>query len=166
MRRTLVLVAVALCLIVAVSPASAWGDWAWPVVGPVIRGFELPNSPYGAGHRGIDIAAPFGTPVGAVAPGSVSFAGKVAGQLFVTVNHGGGLASTYSWLSSILVRKGAVVAAGDVLGLSGSGHPGSLVPHLHFGVKLGGVYVDPLQYLTSPSVVDLIRLAPWEGASP
>ncbi len=166
MRRTLVFATAALCMVVAVPSASASGDWGWPVVGPVIRGFDPPSSPYGAGHRGIDIATPFGTPVRAAAPGTVSFAGKVAGQLFVTVNHGGGLASTCSWLSSILVRKGAVVVAGDVLGLSGSGHPGSLVPHLHFGVKLGGVYVDPLQYLTSPSVVDLIRLAPWEGASP
>ena len=41
-------------------PAAAAGDWAWPVVGPVIRGYDPPALPYGSGHRGIDIAAPIG----------------------------------------------------------------------------------------------------------
>ncbi len=143
-------------------PASAAGTWTWPVVGPVVRGFDPPDSPYGSGHRGIDIAVPFATPVQAAASGTVSFAGQVGGQLFVTVDQGGGLASTYSFLSRISVRKGEEVEAGDVVGLSGTGHPGATTPHLHFGVKLSGVYVDPLAYLAPASVVDLIRLAPLE----
>jgi murein DD-endopeptidase MepM/ murein hydrolase activator NlpD len=141
-------------------PARASGDWVWPVVGPVIRGFDPPDSPYGAGHRGIDIAAPIGTPVLAADAGTVTFAGKVGGHLFVTVNHGGVLVSTYSWLSALRVRKNDLVAQGQVIALSGEGHPGETPTHLHFGVKLDGAYVDPLDYLSPGSVVDMIRLAP------
>lgn len=145
----------------APSPGAARvGDWDWPVVGPVIRGFDPPSTPFGAGHRGIDIAAPVGTPVRAPAPGVVAFAGAVAGQLFVTVDHGGGLSSTSSWVSAILVRKGDAVARGSVVALTGTGHPGVEPPHLHFGVRQDGAYVDPLSFLGPPSLVGLIRLAP------
>jgi murein DD-endopeptidase MepM/ murein hydrolase activator NlpD len=126
----------------------------------VIRGFDPPDSPYGSGHRGIDIAAAVGTPVLAPAPGTVTFAGQVAGHLFVTIDHGGGLESTYSWLSAILVRKGDGVDAAAVIAASGTGHPTDLVPNLHMGVKLDDVYVDPLDYLGPISVSGYIRLAP------
>jgi murein DD-endopeptidase MepM/ murein hydrolase activator NlpD len=140
--------------------ATAAGTWPWPVVGVVIRGFDPPDTPYGSGHRGIDIAAPIGTPVLAVEAGTVTFAGQVGGHLFVTIDHGGGLESTYSWLSERLVSKNDVVVQGDVIALSGQGHTGVFPAHLHFGVKLNDVYVDPLDYLSPGSVVGLIRLAP------
>jgi murein DD-endopeptidase MepM/ murein hydrolase activator NlpD len=160
-RRTLGILTVAmLALWPTAMPASASGTWTWPVVGPIIRGFDPPDSPYGSGHRGIDIAAPAGTIVRAPAPGVVSFAGSVGGHLFVTIDHGGGLLSTASFLSERLVRKGDTVIQGQPIGRSGSGHPGDLQANLHFGVRLGGTYVDPLDYLTPASVVDLIRLAP------
>ncbi len=141
-------------------PAAASGAWPWPAVGPVLRAFESPSSPYGPGHRGIDIAVPVGTPVLAPAAGVVSFAGPVGGELFVTIDHGGGLETTYSWLSAKLARKGDSVTAGQAIASSGTGHPGSTIPHLHLGVRLGGEYVDPMDYLSPASVVDLIRLAP------
>ena len=136
------------------------GTWPWPVTGPVIRGFDPPTSPFGAGHRGIDVAVPFGTPIVAPEAGTVSFAGRVGGELFVTIDHGGGLASTYSWLSAIGVRKGDVVALGQAIGSTGTGHPGSTVPHLHLGVKLDGAYLNPLEVLAPLGVQDLIRLVP------
>jgi murein DD-endopeptidase MepM/ murein hydrolase activator NlpD len=156
---------VLLTFVVSLTPAPAVGaattpGWAWPVVGPVIRGFQPPSTPYGSGHRGIDIAAPIGTPVVAPAPSVVKFAGAIAGNLFVTLDHGGGVASTYSWVSSILVRKGDAVQRGAVIALSGTGHPGETPPHLHFGVKLNDSYIDPLSMLAPLSVVGLIRLAP------
>lgn len=146
-------------------PASPAGSWSWPVVGPILRGYDPPESPYGTGHRGIDIAVSIGTVVRAPEGASVAFAGKVGGQLFVTLDHGGELVSTYSWLGSTLVRKGDTVARGQPIATSGLGHPGSAVPHLHLGVKLAGAYVDPLLYLGPAGVEELIRLAPLVGVA-
>ena len=101
--RTRVLVVLLLLVVpsaAAVASASAAGTWAWPVSGPVIRGFDPPDSPYGSGHRGIDIAAPAGSVVLAPADGRVAFAGPVGGRLFLTIDHSGGLESTYSWVAS------------------------------------------------------------------
>jgi murein DD-endopeptidase MepM/ murein hydrolase activator NlpD len=161
MRRNLGIIAMAvLTFWLTAAPASAYGTWTWPVVGPIIRGFDPPASPYGSGHRGIDIAAPAGTIVRAPAPGVVSFSGNVGGHLFVTIDHGGGLLSTASFLSERLVLRGDTVVQGQSIGRSGSGHQGDLQANLHFGVRLNGTYVDPLDYLTPASVVDMIRLAP------
>jgi murein DD-endopeptidase MepM/ murein hydrolase activator NlpD len=159
MKRKLAALVV-LVSILGPAPARASGVWIWPVTGPVIRGFDPPSSPYSSGHRGIDIAVPEGSIVRAPAPGVVTFAGNVAGHLFVTIDHGGGLLSTCSFLSGLLVRKGDSVASGQPIALSGTGHPGDLTPNLHLGVRLNGQYVDPLDYLGAVSVVDIIRLAP------
>ncbi|MGH2651871.1 MAG: murein hydrolase activator EnvC family protein [Actinomycetota bacterium] len=144
------------------SGTPAYGTYAWPVHGPVIRAFEEPAGPYGPGHRGIDIGAPFGTSVGASAGGIVAFAGSVAGSLFVSIDHPDGIRTTYSWLSSIIVRRGDVVARGDVIGATGSGHPGSAQPHLHFGARVGTTYIDPMLLLGQGSLVGLVHLAPLE----
>ena len=88
------------------------------------------------------------------------FAGNVGGHLFVTIDHGGGLVSTCSFLSSMLVHKGDLVAQGQVVALSGGGHVGDTAPSVHLGVRLNGQYVDPLDYLSPAMLVDLIRLAP------
>lgn len=147
-------------LLVPLGPASAAGAWTWPVVGPVLKGYDPPASTYGAGHRGIDIAAPVGTAVVAVAAGTITFAGPVGGHLFVTVTHPDGLASTYSWVSALGVHKGDQVVAGQTIARSGSGHPGDAIASLHFGVKLQGEYVDPMLYLAALDVGSFIRLAP------
>jgi murein DD-endopeptidase MepM/ murein hydrolase activator NlpD len=159
-RTTVVAVLVPAVLAFAASPALAAGSWAWPVTGPVIRAYDPPSSPYGTGHRGIDIATPFGTPVVAAAAGTVSFAGSVGGQLFVSVDHGGGVISSYSFLSLVQVRKGDLVAAGTTVARSGYGHVGETPAHLHFGVRVNGAYTDPTSYLAPPSVVSMVRLAP------
>ena len=145
--------------------ASA-GTWLWPVSGPVVRGYDPPSSPYGSGHRGTDIAAPVGTVAVAPAPGVVAFAGPIGGNLFLTIDHGGGLTSTFSWVSSLLVRRGALVAAGQPVVLTGWAHPGSAVASLHLGVRLDGAYQDPLAYLLPLDISSLIRLAPWPPEGP
>jgi murein DD-endopeptidase MepM/ murein hydrolase activator NlpD len=145
-------------------PGPEYGAYVWPVRGPVIYPFEAPNSPYGAGHRGIDLAAPVATPVLASGPGLVAFAGPVAGGLFVSVDHPDGVRTTYSWLSAVSVRRGDAVLAGQAIGETGPGHPGRLPPHLHFGARVGDVYIDPLLLLEGASVVGLIRLAPVDAS--
>lgn len=146
--------------VAAIAPAASGPDWQWPVVGPVTNAFDPPQTPFGAGHRGIDVATAVGTEVVAPEAATVAFAGKVGGHLFVTLDHGGGLESTYSWVSSILVRKGDAVARGAPIARSGPGHPGSSVPHLHLGVKQDDVYLDPLDFLGPASLSSFIRLAP------
>jgi murein DD-endopeptidase MepM/ murein hydrolase activator NlpD len=158
-KRTFVVLAALLSLLSTV-PAHAAGSWTWPVMGAVIQGFDPPDSPFGAGHRGIDVAAPAGTLVRAPAAGLVSFAGSVGGRLFVSIDHGGSLVSTCSFLSALLVHKGDLVVEGQGIALSGTGHLGDTTPNVHLGVRVNGEYVDPLGYLSPASVVDLIRLVP------
>lgn len=155
----------ALAAVVALAAPSAraadlpYGTFRWPVEGPVMRAYVEPSSPYSAGHRGIDIVAPLGTPVLAPADGTVAFAGRVAGSLYVSVDHAGGIRTTYSWLSSVAVAKGDEVRAGDVIGASGPGHAGVEPAHLHFGARLNGDYIDPLPLLEGLDVSGLIHLA-------
>jgi murein DD-endopeptidase MepM/ murein hydrolase activator NlpD len=144
----------------AEQQVPAAGTYAWPVEGPVIRGFDPPAQPYGAGHRGIDIGADPGAPVWAAQEGIVAFAGPIAGNLFVSVDHADGVRTTYSWLSSVAVRRGEAVLRGQILGTTGGGHPGMEPPHLHFGARLGDTYIDPMTLLEARSVVGLIHLAP------
>jgi len=141
----------------------AYGEYVWPVRGPVLYPFEAPDTPYGPGHRGIDIAARLATPVLAAGPGRVAFAGRVAGELYVSVDHPDGVRTTYSWLGSVSVRTGDAVRMGQPIGATGPGHPGRLPPHLHFGAKVGQVYIDPFLLLEGGSLVGLIRLAPLDA---
>jgi murein DD-endopeptidase MepM/ murein hydrolase activator NlpD len=161
------IVAVAIVVTPGAGPVRAdtsppVGSWTWPVRGPVIRGFEAPPSPFSPGHRGIDIATSFGTPVRAPADGTVTFAGEVAGSLFVTIDHGDGYRSTSSWVSQVIAHRGQVVVRGEVVALSGRGHPEIDQEHLHFGVRHDEEYVDPVPLLEPASVVDMIRLAPLD----
>jgi murein DD-endopeptidase MepM/ murein hydrolase activator NlpD len=149
------------------TPVPSVGAYGWPVEGPVIRRFEPPTGPYGAGHRGIDIAAESGRNVNASADGVVAFAGKVAGELHVSIDHPDGIRTSYSYLSSVDVRRGQPVARGEVIGGTAGGHPGVTPQHLHFGARLAGQYIDPMLLLERGSLVGLIHLAPIEeGDSP
>jgi murein DD-endopeptidase MepM/ murein hydrolase activator NlpD len=161
MRRLLALVAV---VIVFASPtaSSAAIDLVQPVPGPISRHFEPPPTPYAAGHRGIDFRAPVGTPVVAAAAGTVSFAGQVGGSLFVSIDHPGGLKTTYSFLSAVLVKKGRAVTQGSRIARSGPGAAGE-GPNLHFGLRSGTDYLDPEPYLLASirrNIWRVIWLAP------
>jgi len=156
----------AVLLVVPVPSADAATPWSWPVTGPIVRGYDPPDSPYGSGHRGIDIATPVGSVVLAPDDGVVTFAGKVGGRLFLTIDHGGGVTSTCSWLTSVLVRKNDRVSRDQPVAATGWGHTDLAVPHLHFGVRLDGAYADPLTYLGAPAVSTMIRLAPLDTPAP
>ncbi|MFW6694277.1 murein hydrolase activator EnvC family protein [Streptomyces sp. MAR4 CNX-425] len=132
------------------------GDVAWPVDGGargrpvVVRGFEPPASPYGPGHRGVDLRAGAGRPVRAAAAGRVSFAGRVAGRGVLAVDHPGTgrppLRTTYEPVLPA-VRKGARVVAGQVVGHVAGGPYHCATVCLHWGLRRGPAYLDPLSLL-------------------
>lgn len=107
-----------------------------PVDAPVTDPFRLPEHEFGPGNRGIEYRTTVGAEVVASAPGTVSFAGSVAGSSFVTVDHGGGLVTTVGFLDEVAVGRGEVVGQGDVLGLAGD--------RTHFSARQDGVYFDPV----------------------
>ncbi len=142
MLRTLALVAL-LLLPPAAAPATALPGTSCvglspPVSGDVVRGYE-PTGRY-AGHWGLDYLVGDDTAVRAAASGRVSFAGVVVDNRTVSIDHGGGLRTSYSYLAEGLVRRGASVSRGDPLGRAGA--PGEHAS-LHFSVRLDGRYLDP-----------------------
>lgn len=121
----------------------------WPLAGQptVTRPFEPPPQPWLAGHRGVDLAGTAGEPVLAAGAGVVAFAGSVAGTPVVSVLHPDGLRTTYEPVVAS-VHAGQRVAAGDPLGTLAAGHPGCpIAACLHWGLKSGAVYLDPLSLL-------------------
>jgi murein DD-endopeptidase MepM/ murein hydrolase activator NlpD len=132
----------------AASPASAANApaWDWPVAPPrlIVRPFIAPESEYGAGHRGIDIASTAGADIRSPSDGVVHFSGMVAGRPVLSIEHDGALISSFEPVLSELT-EGTVVRRGDVVGMLGQGHCDSAC--LHFGVRLHGQYVSPLNYL-------------------
>lgn len=155
-------------LLAALAPSRSWADTpppapapppatpvpavarTWPVgVRPlVLRGWEPPATVYGPGHRGVDLAAPAGSEVRAVAPGRVSFAGRVAGRGVVSVDLAGtDLRTTYEPVTA-LVHKGDAVGAGQAVGTmepaAGSHCPTTCV---HWGLLRDRTYLDPLSLL-------------------
>ncbi len=119
-----------------------------PVDGPIVDRFRPPFERWGPGNRGVDYRVAPGTPVAASAPGEVVFAGPVGGDLHVVVLHADGLRSSYSFLASIVVRRGQLVAAGERLGTAGE--------LVHFGVRDGDRYLDPLAVMEGRRSIQLL----------
>jgi len=172
LAASLVLVACALAVIGSVTADAASAAitarsappsvWTWPLDGVpvVVRGFAPPPRPWLAGHRGVDLAGREGLIVRAAGRGVVVYAGPVAGRGVVSVDHAGGLRTTYEPLSAS-VRAGQVVAAGESLGALEMGHAGCPVAAcLHWGLRRGETYLDPL-LLVRPAQVRLKPLAHW-----
>jgi murein DD-endopeptidase MepM/ murein hydrolase activator NlpD len=163
--RALWLLVLALCLSAAtpaaaepVAPPAAVALWTSPLGDPprVTRPFAPPPSPYGPGHRGVDLAGAPGTPVVAAGAGVVAFAGMVAGRPVVSVDHGDGLRTTYEPVDPA-VGAGTRVDRGTLLGSLVAGHTGCPVDAcLHWGLRRGETYLDPLALLEPPR----IRLLP------
>ena len=124
----------------------------WPVgLRPrVLRGWEPPATVYGPGHRGVDLAAPAGTPVRAVAPGRVAFAGRVAGRGVISVDlEGTGdppLRTTYEPVTAA-VEEGEEVEPGEVIGTVDASGSHCATTCVHWGLRRGEGYLDPLSLL-------------------
>jgi murein DD-endopeptidase MepM/ murein hydrolase activator NlpD len=117
-----------------------------PVYGRITSGFGMRMHPllgYSRFHQGVDFGARHGSPIYAVSEGVVSMAGRHGGHgNFIKLDHGGGMATSYSHLSRYAVSSGQRVAQGQVIGYVGSTGM-STGPHLHFQVYKRGGVVNP-----------------------
>lgn len=133
----------------------------------VERLFDPPAEEWGAGHRGVDLAAAAGARVLSPGPGVVTFAGQVARRGVVVVTHPDGLRSSLEPVAAS-VPVGTAVAAGTAVGVveAGADEPGAggtehgktpnhCAPRscVHWGVRRGERYIDPLSLLDRPPIV-------------
>ncbi len=116
--------------------------------GPTTFWFEPPYAGYPHFHTGIDLVAPFGSPVYAADDGMVALVGSSSSGYgnYVVIAHAGGFNTLYGHLSTALVKVGQTVTQGTVVGLEGS-TGNSTGPHLHFELRIGQRPVDPTPYL-------------------
>lgn len=135
------------------APAPPVVAYRLPVAGPVARFFDPPPVRWAAGHRGVDLLAEAGATVLAPGPGTVVFSGVVVDRAVLTIRHPDGLRSSLEPLSEP-VAQGAVVAAGDAVGRVAA-PPAHCAPAacLHWGVRGGDAYVDPLGLLAPAPVL-------------
>jgi murein hydrolase activator len=126
------------------------GQLDWPVEGRILYRFGTATGPNNTRipWHGIGIAAPAGTPVRAIAAGTVSLAGPLGTYLTsVLLDHGGGYYSFYGSLNDATVTKGQGVGKGEIVGHVG-GASSDQGPHLHFEIRgQGGIALDPVNWL-------------------
>lgn len=149
--RVLVAGVIGWCLWLGVAPpVAAAASAVAPLPGPVVRGFDPPDQPWLAGHRGVDLLGAIGADVVAAMAGRVVYAGTLAGRGVVVVSHGA-LRTTYLPVTPT-VAVGAQVGTGQVIGRLTGGHgcPGGTC--LHWGLKRGDTYLDPLSLLDAGPV--------------
>ncbi len=119
----------------------------WPVAARITSGFGMRYHPilhFGRMHKGIDFGAHYGQPIVATADGQVTRAGWAGGYgRQVRLAHGGGMATSYSHMSRIVVEPGTLVRQGQLIGYVGSTGL-STGPHLHYEVYRNGVAVNPM----------------------
>ncbi|MBI1722371.1 MAG: peptidoglycan DD-metalloendopeptidase family protein [Gemmatimonadetes bacterium] len=129
---------------------SDLGQLDWPVNGDIIYRFGrqlLPNNTT-IRWNGIGIAVPMGTPVHAIAAGTVRVAEQLGTYgLSIVIDHGGGYYSVYGFLNDVEVRRGQQVQRGQVIASSG-GANSDQGPHVHFEIRgQGGTALDPVSWL-------------------
>jgi murein DD-endopeptidase MepM/ murein hydrolase activator NlpD len=138
----------------APAPPPADVRFRWPLDGrpPVVRRFSPPPQPWLPGHRGVDLSADPGAAVYAAGPGTVRFAGQLGGRGVVSIDHADGLRTTYEPVVPF-VAAGQEVRAGDMIASLGADHPGCAVEAcLHWGLRRGETYLDPLALVAAARV--------------
>ena len=128
--------------------------WTAPVDGRLSSTFGERADPFTRAtrfHRGVDIAAPAGTPIRAAQSGTVVFSGHLAGYgNTIIVEHAGGYRTLYGHASRNLVREGDMISAEQVIGEVGSSGR-STGTHLHFELQKGGERLNPQEFLAAAS---------------
>jgi murein DD-endopeptidase MepM/ murein hydrolase activator NlpD len=143
-------------------------SWPLPAPHPVLRPFQAPATPYGPGHRGVDLGGSVGEPVFAAGDGLVLYAGALFNCDLISIEHPGGLRTTYTpVVPSVRVGQqvtrrqqiGTLLAAQpgcpEEVGNDGTGPP----VFLYWGVHRDRDYLDPLRLVATGEV----RLLPWPG---
>ena len=126
----------------------------WPVAGGgrISSGFGARLSPFNqekSYHYGVDIAGPYGTPILAVADGTVTFAGWRNGYgWFVLITHANGYQTAYGHNSKLLVDYGQKVKRGEKIALIGNTGRTTGI-HCHFEIRVGGDHKNPMPYLSA-----------------
>ena len=122
----------------------------WPLAGVFTSGFGYRSSPFKRRwnfHSGIDVSAPRGSRIMAVAPGEVTEAEYTGGYgRMILIDHGYGIVTRYAHNTSLFVKVGDEVASGQVISTVGTTGQAT-GPHLHFEILIDGRAVDPLDYL-------------------
>ena len=126
------------------------GTFRWPTSGRVTSYFGGRKSPGGIGstnHKGLDIAAPRGTPVYAADGGTVTYSGWMSGYGYtIRIDHGNGYTTFYAHNSSLVARTGQHVYKGQQIARVGS-TGNSTGNHCHFEIRYNGVPKNPMNYL-------------------
>jgi murein DD-endopeptidase MepM/ murein hydrolase activator NlpD len=124
------------------------GGYIWPMRGSITSGFGRRGFWIGGNnfHTGLDIAAPYGTPIYAAKGGYVQESGYGYFGLNVWVNTGNGVQNIYGHMSRVAVYGGQYVQRGQLLGWEGCSGI-CTGPHLHFEIRVNGSPVNPLRYL-------------------
>jgi murein DD-endopeptidase MepM/ murein hydrolase activator NlpD len=131
----------------AASTSSSYGMRNHPVLGGM------------RAHKGIDLAAPTGTPVYATADGTIGRADWFSSYgLYVAIEHGSDLETRYAHMSRLAVAAGQHVKKGDVIGYVGTTGR-STGPHLHYEVRVGGAAVNPIPYMAETGAARGVTLA-------
>lgn len=150
-------VVVALAALLAPPPTGAPSRClAPPLEAPVVDPFRMPACRYCPGNRGIEYGPRAGTPVTAVAAGTVDFAGRVAGARWLVVAHADGRRASYGHLASIDVARGDRVRTGQRLGTT--------TDRFYLGLRDGEEPVDPTPLLGRWR--GRPRLVPVDGTAP
>ncbi len=114
-------------------------------------------------HKGIDLAAPTGTPVYATADGTVERANWFSSYgKFIKIDHGASMETRFAHLSKIFVSAGDRVKKGQLIGHVGSTGR-STGPHLHYEVRIDGKAVNPMPYMVESQAQQAFQLATGKG---
>jgi murein DD-endopeptidase MepM/ murein hydrolase activator NlpD len=133
---------------------AALSCWLPPVDAPVIDPFREPQCVWCPGNRGVEYGTEAGVAVRAVATGTVTFSGHVAGIGYVVVRHGDGRRTTYGGIDHPHPAPGQVIAARAIVGIT--------TGTFHLGLREGDRYVDPTPHLGR--AVSRARLVPVDGS--
>lgn len=119
-----------------------------PVSGIITSRYGSNDSVRDHSHSGLDIAAPYGTPIKAAASGTVTYSGNAGDGFgnYVIISHGNGVTTVYAHCSQLLVSAGQTVSQGDIIAKVGS-TGNSTGNHLHLEVRKNGVNYNPQNYV-------------------